>query len=202
MGLRQARKVAARHPFLLVGGALALVAVALQAGGAGVREALAYQRAGVAAGELWRLLSGHLVHLGWSHLAYNLAGLVLIGWLVGRAFDAWRWAGIVAASIVVIDVGFWILNPALAWYVGMSGVLHGVLAGGVLAGVLARDREAFVLAVIIAAKLAWEQWVGPVPGSESASGGAVIVDAHLYGAVGGLLGALGLRHRVPPQASI
>ena len=202
MGLRQARKVAARHPFLLVGGALALVAVALQAGGAGVREALAYQRAGVAAGELWRLLSGHLVHLGWSHLAYNLAGLVLIGWLVGRAFDARRWAGIVATSIIAINIGFWVLNPELAWYVGLSGVLHGVLAGGVLAGVLAGHREAFVLAVIIAGKLAWEQWAGPVPGSEAASGGPVIVYAHLYGAVGGFLGAVALRRRVAPRASI
>jgi rhomboid family GlyGly-CTERM serine protease len=202
MGLRQVRKVAERHPFLLVGTVLALVAVVLQAGGAGVRETLAYQRAGIDAGQLWRLVTGHLVHLGWSHLAYNLAGLVLIGWLVGRAFDAWRWAGIVAASIIVINIGFRILNPALEWYVGMSGVLHGVLAGGVLAGVLARDREAFVLAVIIAGKLAWEQWAGPIPGSESASGGPVVVDAHLYGAVGGLLSALWLRRRVPPRASI
>ena len=170
----------------------------LQAGGTDVRETLAYQRAGVDAGQLWRLLSGHLVHLGWSHLAYNVAGLVLIGWLVGHAFDAWRWAGIVAASIVAIDTGFWVLNPELAWYVGMSGVLHGVLAGGVLAGV----REAFVLAAIIAGKLAWEQWAGPLPGSEAASGGPVIVDAHLYGAVGGILGAIALRDRVTPRSSI
>lgn len=200
MGLRQDRKVAARHPFLLVGAVLAVAAIVLQAGGAGVRETLAYQRAGVEAGQLWRLLSGHLVHLGWSHLAYNLAGLALIGWLVGRAFDALRWACIVAASILVIDIGFWMLKPALEWYVGMSGVLHGVLAGGVFAGVLGRDREAFVLAIVIVGKLAWEQILGPIPGSESASGGPVIVDAHLYGALGGLLCAVAFRHRVTPPA--
>lgn len=202
MGLHQDRKVAVRYPFLRVAVPLALLAIALQAGGPGVRESLAYQRTGVAAGELWRLLSGHLVHLGWSHLAYNLAGLALIGWLVGHAFDALRWVCVVAAGAMAIDIGFWLLDPSLAWYVGMSGVLHGVLAGGVLAGLLAREREAFVLAVVLVAKLAWEQWLGPMPGSESAAGGVVIVDAHLYGALGGLLAAFGLRRSVRPQASI
>ena len=109
---------------------------------------------------------------------------------------------IVLAGIVVIDIGFWFLDPTLAWYVGLSGVLHGILAGGVFAGLLRREREAIVLAVFIVGKLAWEQWVGPMPGSESASGGAVIVDAHLYGAVGGLLAAMGFRRRVARRASI
>lgn len=202
MGLRQVRQVSKWHSYLAIGAPLALVAVGLQASGAEVREALAYQRTGIAAGEYWRLLSGHLVHLGWSHLGYNLAGLVLIGWLVGRSFDLLRWACIVAVSIVAINIGFWFLNPELAWYVGLSGVLHGLLAGGILAGLLSRNREAIVLAVFLLGKLAWEQWAGPIPGSASASGGAVIVDAHLYGAVGGLLAAAGFWRRVGARASI
>jgi rhomboid family GlyGly-CTERM serine protease len=202
MGLRQDPKVAAQSSFLHIGFVLGLVAIILQAGGGDVREALAYERSGIGAGEYWRLLSGHFVHLGRSHLAYNLAGLALIGWLVGRAFDPLRWVCIIAVSIAVIDIGFWFLDPSLAWYVGLSGVLHGLLAAGLLPGVLEKEREAIVLASFIVAKLAWEQLLGPVPGSESASGGSVIVDAHLYGAIGGLLAALGLRHRVRSQASI
>ena len=49
--------------------------------------------------------------------------------------------------------------------------------------------------MIVAGKLAWEQFAGPLPGSESGSGGPVIVDAHLYGAVGGLLAAVLIRVR-------
>ena len=81
MGLRQDRKVSKWHTIIIVAAPLALAAILLQAGGAEVREALAYQRTSIAAGEYWRWLSGHLVHLGWSHLGYNLAGLALIGWL-------------------------------------------------------------------------------------------------------------------------
>jgi hypothetical protein len=43
---------------------------------------------------------------------------------------------------------------------------------------------------LLAAKLAWEQGVGAVPGSSGFIGGHTIVDAHLYGALGGGLGAL------------
>ena len=202
MGLRQVRQVSKWHSFFAIAMPLALLAVGIQAGGPEVRDALAWQRTGLAAGESWRLLTGHLAHLGWSHLAYNLAGMVLIGWLVGPAFDLLRWVCIAAASVLAIDLGFWFFNPELAWYVGLSGLLHGLLAGGLVAGLFAREREAMVLAGFIAAKLAWEQWAGPLPGSESASGGVVIVDAHLYGAVGGLLAAVALRRRVPPRASI
>ena len=45
-----------------------------------------------------------------------------------------------------------------------------------------------LLAVV--GKIVWEQVVGPMPFSESTSGGPVLVDAHLYGAVGGLLSQL------------
>ena len=59
-----------------------------------------------------------------------------------------------------------------------------------------------MLAVFVAGKLLWEQTVGPLPGSESSAGGTVIVNAHLYGAVGGVLGALIPWRRVGPEASI
>ena len=46
-----------------------------------------------------------------------------------------------------------------------------------------------ILGVLIA-KLAWEQISGPLPGSAATAGVAVIVDAHLYGAAGGILALL------------
>ena len=51
-------------------------------------------------------------------------------------------------------------------------------------------------------KIGWEQWHGPVPGSETTSGGPVVVDAHLYGAVGGAMAALLMRIRVKSAAPI
>lgn len=200
MGLHEADNQQNQRHVWLAAGLVAALPVLLQS--VGSRAAFAWDRERLAAGEWWRLASGHLVHLGWSHLLLNLAGLALVAWIVGRHWD-WRgWLAVFAISMGVIDAGFWILNPALEWYVGLSGVLHGLLAAGLVVGVRRRETESVVLGVLVAGKLVWEQLAGPLPGSESASGGAVIVDAHLYGAAGGVLAALLMWRRVRPAASI
>jgi rhomboid family GlyGly-CTERM serine protease len=174
----------------LVPGIIALCALTLLLGGDSGREWLRYDRAGIAAGEIWRLLTGHLVHLGVSHAILNVAGLVLVWLLVGRAYRWNQWLWVMAGSLAAIDMGLWFAAPSLDWYVGLSGLLHGMLAAGVVAGLVERSGEAAILAAVVAGKLAWEQFAGPLPGSEATSGGAVIVDAHLYGVIGGTLVAL------------
>lgn len=202
MGLDKLHKAARQHSHWNAALVIAIVAALLQLGGDAWRELLAYDRDGLRASELWRLLSGHFVHLGWSHLLLNVVGLSLVMWLVGHAFDVLRWVLIAALSIAAIDAGLWFLDGQLDWYVGLSGLLHGLLAAGLFVGLARRDREALVLAIFVLAKLAWEQFVGPLPGSESTSGGAVIVNAHLYGAAGGALGALLCWRSARPAASI
>ncbi len=61
----------------------------------------------------------------------NIAGLLLVWYLVGAAFSLTRWSIITASSILVMDMGFWFLMPQLDWYVGLSGLLHGLLAAGI-----------------------------------------------------------------------
>ncbi|MEX2496259.1 MAG: rhombosortase [Woeseia sp.] len=157
--------------------------------GTAARALLRYDRENIASGEWWRLLTGHFAHLGLSHLLLNAAGLVLIWFLVGGSYGLRAWLFISAVSIAVIDLGFWYLDPRLEWYVGMSGMLHGILAAGLVQLLRQAPVESTLLAVAIAAKLVYEQIAGPLPGSESSAGGSVVVDAHLYGATGGLVAA-------------
>ena len=198
MGLNQGHNNARR--FWLLAAGVATVALLLQAGGTPIEAGLAWDRDALAAGQLWRLVTGHFVHLGWSHLLLNLAGLALVSWLVGKWFSLGRWLLIGAVSIAAIDIGFWQVHVSLDTYVGLSGLLYGLLVAGLLAGVLERDREAIILAVFVIAKIAWEQFAGPMPGSEATTGGKVIVEAHLYGALGGLLAGLLCRYNAPQPA--
>lgn len=200
MGLHEAQSLQNQRHAWVAAGLVAAVSATLQL--LGLDGALSWDRSALASGQLWRFFSGHFVHLGWSHLLLNLAGLALIAWIVGRTWDWTGWLVVSLASIGVIGIGFWTLNPALEWYVGLSGLLHGLLAAGLVVGVARRETESVVLTVLVAGKLAWEQFAGPLPGSEGASGGAVVVDAHFYGAVGGVLAAAAMWRRVLAAAPI
>jgi rhomboid family GlyGly-CTERM serine protease len=148
---------------------------------------LRYQRDAIFAGEWWRLVTGHFVHLGWAHLALNVMGLALMWALFAADYTPRQWLIITAGSIASIDVGFLLLNPQLVWYVGLSGALHGVMAAGTLAHLRRREPDRWILAVFLIGKLVYEQVVGVMPYSLNSTGGPVVVDAHLYGAIGALI---------------
>ena len=190
----------ARH--WLVPVVIMTLAVVIAAFGAAATERLKYDRLAIIDGEYWRLLSGHFAHLGPEHLLLNLAGLVLVWLLVGRQYTTPQWFIVTAFSLVVISLGFWFLDPNLIWYVGLSGLLHGLLIAGAIRGIKTQPVESIIMIVAVAAKLIYEQFIGPLPGSEATAGGAVITNAHLYGAFGGAIVAGLLWRRVEPVASI
>jgi hypothetical protein len=109
--------------------------------------------------------------------------------LVGGGYSLLNWVFVIAFSLAVIDLCFWLLDPGLSWYVGMSGLLHALLVAGIVSRFRVAKGESLALAAVIAVKIAWEQLAGPLPGSELSAGGAVVVNAHLYGAVAGVLAA-------------
>ena len=160
---------------------LLLVSLLLALGGEEATRLLRYQRDAVMAGEWWRLLSGHLVHLGWSHLGLNLAALLLVWLLVGRALTMRQWTALFAFGCVGISLGLLWWLPGLGWYVGLSGVLHTMVVAGSLLLLLKGDREALVVLLIVTVKVFYEMWQGPLPGSCEAAGGEVIYQAHALG---------------------
>ena len=184
MGLRHAAGSLVLPVFVLVAAAV------IAAGGDGLREVLRFDRPGLELNEFWRLATGHFAHLGWSHFALNATGLVLCWALVGRTFSALEWIVIMVITIAVIDAGLWLALPGLEWYVGLSGLLHGLLVAGALGSLRQRVVESSILLAVIVLKTGYEIVAGPLPGSETASGGAVVIEAHVFGAVGGLAGAV------------
>lgn len=184
-------------PAIIIG-----VSAVIMLGGEPVKEWLRYDRIWIGQGEAWRFLTGHFTHLSWSHLALNSAGLLLIWFLTGRSYAFLGWLQITLITVATIDTAFWFLNPELYWYVGMSGLLHGLLVAGIMTRLRTLDVETGVLLLLLVAKIGYEQFNGPLPGSEGTSGGPVVVDAHLYGALGGILGALLARIRASAPSSI
>ena len=166
---------------------LLLICLALAFGGDEWRELGRYDRDALAAGEYWRLITGHWVHLGWGHLWPNLAALVVIGLLFERVFRSTDWVLTTIVAAGTIDAGLFFFEPSVRWYVGLSGVLHGFVAAGALELLLRRQLLGAILGAAVAGKILFEQIVGPVPLTAGTVGGPVIVAAHLYGAAGGLV---------------
>jgi rhomboid family GlyGly-CTERM serine protease len=169
-------------------GLLALLVVLLECGGDAIRLWCRYERAAILQGEYWRLVSGHLVHASWNHLFENLAGVGMLAALFPRDYSLRQWLLLASASLIAIDIGFVCNEPQLEWYVGLSGVLHGLLAAGTVAWWRFETKLlASILTVIFLGKMGYEQLFGSLP---SASVMAVVGEAHLYGAAGGLVAAL------------
>ncbi|MGI9245574.1 MAG: rhombosortase [Steroidobacteraceae bacterium] len=182
--------------------ALALVLLAVHA--FGNIGALRYDRTGILArGEYLRLLTAHLCHHDAAHLGWNLAGLALVAWLFARDYSSRQWLAILLAATAVTDAGFLALQPELEWYVGFSGVLHGLMAAGLVAW-WQRQRDALTVLVtlLFAAKLAWEHVHGALPFTADTIAIPVIHAAHTYGAIGGAACAawIGLQKHTAPSS--
>lgn len=149
--------------------------------GDGVTLGLRYDRAAIAAGGWWRLLTAHLVHLDLHHLILNELGLVLLWALFADDYDAVDWFIIAAAGALAISSGLWWLSPSVVWYVGASGVLHTFMAAGIVRHVATRAWDRWLLLACFAVKLGLEQYRVHLGGSAP----LVVADAHLYGAGAG-----------------
>ena len=159
--------------------------------GDAARAALRYERVAIAAGEWWRLITAHFVHIDLEHTVLNIMGLVLMWAIFARDLAPRQWLLVTLVVLLAIDAGLWFRDTGVEWYVGASGALHGFMAAGTYAHVRRGDLDGWILVIFIVLKLGYEQLHGALPFSET--GMPVVVNAHLYGALGGFVAAAFLK---------
>ena len=188
------RRLLQQHwPLLLVLLPCLLVAMA----GERVQTLLRYDRVAILHGQVWRVFSGNFVHLGVGHLLEDMAGAVLLWLLFADVLSGWRMLLLIVIGSLAVGLGLLLGDPGIGWYVGISGALDTIWAAGAMELIRRRDRFGWVLGGFLVAKLAYEQLFGPLPLSTATTGGQVVVDAHLFGALAGALvgAAWALRRR-------
>ncbi len=177
-----------------------MVAFVVMAMGEVWHQTLRYQKDLFSLGQPWRLLSGHLLHLGWQHLLMNLLGLVLmVSIFMERPLSRWWLESLVCA--LGVSMGLYLFSPNIYWYVGLSGVLHGLFIAAIVDCWSQQPRLYSLLLALLIGKLIFEQVVGGGVLSEGFIRGNIIVDAHLYGAISGLVYALLLKIRAKTYIS-
>lgn len=126
-----------------------------------------------------------LLHGSFGHLVSNTVPLLLLGSMARYAYPR---ALLYALPLIWITsgLGTWLFGrPSL--HLGASGVAHGLMFFLFIVGLLRRDRLAIVVALLtffLYGSMIWTIFPGE-PG--------VSWEAHLYGAVGGVLAAVLLR---------
>lgn len=140
-----------RLPFLLFVLPAALIAFL-----PGAPTALVLNHADLAAGDWWRLWTGHWVHFSLSHLAWNLAVILVAGSWLERVRPG-RLLRFTCLAAPLISAAVLTCEPHLAVYGGLSGLATGV---GVLLALTELERSqrdaAFwsVFLLLVAAKSA------------------------------------------------
>lgn len=147
------------------------------------RDLLIYDRIAIAAGEWWRVWTGHVVHFGWPHFVADTGLLLIIGWTIGREFPRTSWLGL-ALMPAVISGAIYFLDPEMMRYAGLSAVNLGLLLLLAARGWRGDLRDWFwpAIVVIYVVELGYEIWKGGQGGGFIAfdePGVKVATSAHL-----------------------
>jgi len=140
--------------------------------------------------DLWNVLTAPLVHASWGHLFSNLVPLIIFGVLIMLG-GVRQFIAVTAVVWLVSGLGVWLVAPANSVTLGASGIVFGWLAFLIARGVFTRSWQHIALGVVLLALYGGLFWTGIVRVAAADITGVVTVSwqAHLFGALGGLLAA-------------
>jgi rhomboid family GlyGly-CTERM serine protease len=151
-------------------------------------EYLRFDRELIDAGEVWRLFGAHFVHLSTIHMLGNLLAVCLVAYIAGESLNNLTGVLLLLWCVGAVGVGLYFFASDLSYYVGLSGVLHGLLVVSPFISKFYSRKIAFVFLFAVVLKVAWEQTdFYDDMALASTIGGRVEARAHLLGVLSGLM---------------
>lgn len=135
------------------------------------------------------ILFAPFLHGGWAHLSSNTGPLLVLGFLILLS-GVLKWVQVSVVVVLVSGIGTWLLGGVGTVHIGASGLVFGWLTYLLVRGVVARKPWQIVIGVVVFFVYGSVLW-GVLPTQVGVSW-----QAHLFGAVGGVLAALMLDRRV------
>jgi rhomboid family GlyGly-CTERM serine protease len=161
-----------------------------------IEQFFIYDRSLIKQGQVWRMLTGHLFHTNGYHLILNLFALWMLWALHGDYYSFKNITLLFITSGVVCSAGLFYFSPTITQYVGLSGILHGLFTFGAFLDLAYKYKKTekatlrmtgLFMLIGVTIKLVHEQLVGANEQVSKLIEANVAIDAHLWGAIGGLL---------------
>jgi rhomboid family GlyGly-CTERM serine protease len=118
----------------------------------------------------------------------NLAAFSIFSAAFAKEFSGLRYVGLIVFCCLAVGFGVYTLNPEYEVYAGLSGAIHGFF----IAGLLLNKRHVWWVNLIFVAALFGKIFMEHQPDYQATElqsllPVAVAYDAHLYGALAGLV---------------
>jgi rhomboid family GlyGly-CTERM serine protease len=167
---------------------------------------LQYDRGAIAAGEWWRLVTGHWTHYGADHFFWDVLAFSVLG-VACEQRSRCRFLVCVAASALAVSLAVWLWLPGMTGYRGLSGIDSALFAllfvefwGETVRSGERNERNAVVLLgaclAIFLFKIVFELTTGTNLFVKTLESGPVGVPlAHIAGATVGFMVGLGAVNR-------
>jgi rhomboid family GlyGly-CTERM serine protease len=157
-----------------------------------LNDLLEFNRELIDHSEVWRVFTSQFVHANWTHLGLNCAGVLLIWLLHGEYTSPLRFAINTCILALWCGLGVYWFCPSIHIYTGLSALLHGAIIWGAVKDISIGLKSGYLLFLGVWVKIAFEQYNGPNAEIGQLINSTVAIDAHLIGAVGGVLLAMPL----------
>lgn len=164
----------------------------------GLASSLEFSREAIAAGQVWRLITGHLAHFSSDHLRWDLLVFLALGTLVELRSRAHFVACCVVGAGLISGL-VWLMQPWLVSYRGLSGIDSALFVYVMLDVLVLAGREgrwlvaltAFAGLALFCAKVGFEFATGTTVFVAPDAAFSPVPLAHVAGAVVGaaVLGA-------------
>lgn len=150
------------------------------------KEYLVLDRDLFLSGQYWRLITGNIVHTNIYHWLMNILALFLMFVIFKPKIKEFEIIGFVLSVLVGTGI---IIGTEIETYYGLSGMLHGVFAYYVIKDFFANKekRTSLIMATLLVIKLVSEQIWDINTGTELIIQANVATEAHLYGALSGVI---------------
>jgi len=146
------------------------------------------------AGGLMEIFAAPFLHVGFGHLLSNTVPFAVMGAAIALGGLA-RVALVTLVVVVVSGLGVWLIAPSAEVHLGASGVVFGYASYLVTRGILSRRLTELAVGVVVV--LVWG--IGLLQGLLPQE--RISWQAHLFGAIGGVVAAFMLvRRREPAHA--